>query len=108
MDALDLIARCRQHGAVIELDGDGFVLSASRPLPDELRAALRASRDQVLLCLRAARRGQCTNTVTPHAEHHYEWECDPNSCGCFREFGYPRWCSGMPCRWIWPRKAGGG
>jgi hypothetical protein len=44
----------------------------------------------------------CHNPFTPHSEHEFPWECDPNSCYCYRMFGYPRLCQGVPCRWIWP------
>ena len=106
MDAIDLIAECRKRGAVIDLNGDVFVARTEHPLPGYLREALRASRDQVLLCLRACRPTMCRNPLTPHADHEHPHECDASSCDCFQLFGKPKWCSGIPCRWVWPNGYG--
>ena len=44
----------------------------------------------------------CSNSLTSHERHQLPWECDPTSCTCYRNFGWPFWCGGAPCRWVWP------
>lgn len=44
----------------------------------------------------------CHNPFTPHSSHKHPWECDPNSCYCYKQFGFPEMCRGVPCRWVWP------
>ena len=101
MDAIDLIGECRRHGAVISIEGHGFVVRAQQPLPSDLREALRLKKEEVLACL-AACQPECKNALTPHTTHQFHWECDPLSCACYQLYRYPRWCTGAPCRWVWP------
>lgn len=103
MDIIDLIARCRSMGAVLSVEDESLRVVAPFPLPDDLRSAIRAHKTQVMLCLRSSQKSSCGNPFTPHETHEYPWECDPNTCFCYRDFGYPRLCEGVPCRWVWPQ-----
>ena len=105
MDAIDLIARCRSMGTELSVEDDSILVVGPAPLPDELRAALRANKIQVMLCLRSSLKSICGNPLTPHETHEHPWECDPNTCHCYREFGTSRFCEGVPCRWVWPQDA---
>lgn len=103
MDAIDVIARCRVLGAVLTVERDTLKIRAPKPLPDDLREAVRDNKPQVILCLRSSQRSACSNPNTPHDTHDLPWECDPNSCYCWRVYGEPRICQGVPCRWTFPK-----
>lgn len=78
----------------------------------ELLRELQLRRPDILECLhiRHPRVGVpqylnppgCHNPFTPHESHDYSWECDPDSCYCYKMFGYPRLCQSELCRWVWP------
>jgi len=102
MDAVEVIARCRALGAVLVVDGDALRVRAPAPLPDYLRESLRTNKTQLVLVLKVCQRSTCSNPLTPHSAHELPWECDPDSCYCWRTFLYPRICQGAPCRWVWP------
>ena len=104
MDAIEVIAQCRSLGAVLVSEGDNLRVRAAAPLPDYLRELLRVNKTQVGLVLKLCQRSVCSNPLTPHSTHEHPWECDPNSCTCFRLFGKVFWCQGVPCRWVWPRQ----
>jgi len=108
VDIIDLVARCRSMGAVLSIENESLRIVAPSPLPDDLRSAIRAHKTQVMLYLRLFPKSLCGNPFTPHETHEYPWECDPNTCYCYREFGYPRLCEGVPCRWVWPQGRGEG
>ena len=103
MDVIELINRCRAMGAVLTVEDDSLWVVAPVKLPDDLRTALRESKTQVILCLRLKEKSECHNPLTPHDTHEFPWECDPNTCYCYREYGEPRYCQGVPCRWVWPK-----
>lgn len=103
MDIIDLITRCRSMGAEFSVEDESLRVVAPIPLPDDLRSAIRVNKTQLMVYLRLSQKSSCGNPFTPHATHEFPWECDPNSCHCYREFGYPRLCEGVPCRWVWPR-----
>ena len=96
----ELIAMARDLGAEFELIGDRIKVIAPMPLPDDLMRDLRHRRDEVAGAL--SDRLVCLNPLTPHASHEFYWECDPDQCYCYRQFGRPMLCQGIPCRWIWP------
>jgi hypothetical protein len=102
MDAIDLIAQCRSMGAVLSVEGDSLLVTTPLPLNEDLRAAIRANKHDLLILVRLSQISGCSNPITAHEAHEYPWECDPNSCLCFRDYGYPRFCQGAPCRWVWP------
>lgn len=102
MDAIDVLSECRRLGVRIALDGEDIVAQSRSALPEHVRQELRDNKDQVVLCLRACLPATCNNPLTAHAAHQYSHECQTSSCGCFQNFGEPRWCEGAPCRWIWP------
>ena len=102
MDAVEVITQCRSLGAVLVLEGDNLRVRAAAPLPDYLRELLRVNKAQVGLVLKLCQSSVCSNFLTPHSTHEHPWECDPNSCTCFRLFGKVFWCHGVPCRWVWP------
>jgi hypothetical protein len=104
MDAIELIVECHSLGARFNVENGVLHVMAPKQLPDNLRAELRAHKQQVIMCLNAARPSACSNPFTPHETHEYPWECDPNTCYCYRVYGYPRYCQGVPCRWVWPSK----
>jgi hypothetical protein len=105
MDAVEVIAQCRSLGAVLVSEGDTLRVTAPEPLPDYLRELLRVNKTQVGLVLQLCQRSVCANPLTPHSTHEHPWECDPNSCTCFRLFGKVFWCPGAPCRWVWPAQS---
>ena len=102
MDAVEVIAQCRSLGAVLVPEGDTLRVRAATPLPDYLRELLRVNKTQVGLVLKLCQSTVCSNPLTPHTRHERSWECDPDSCYCWRTFLYPRICQGVPCRWVWP------
>ncbi len=102
MDAIELIAQCHSLGAKLIIENGALRVMAPKPLPDSLRAQLREHKLQVIMCLNASRPSVCSNPFTLHETHEHPWECDPNSCYCYQEFGYPRLCQGAPCRWVFP------
>ena len=56
---MDLLARLRQSGGELQLDGDKLRLRAPKgALPDDLRAALAARRDEIVEFLRRAQGGE--------------------------------------------------
>ena len=104
MDAIELINQCRDIGAVLIVENNKLRVRTPQPLPDNLRVELKEHKLQVIMCLKAARLSVCGNPFTPHETHEFPWECDPNSCYCYREYGYPRLCRGVPCRWVFPNQ----
>jgi hypothetical protein len=104
MDVIELINRCRSLGAVLKVEEDSLLVRAPAKLPDDLRVAIKENKTQVILCLRLSVKTECHNPLTPHETHEYPWECDPNSCYCYRVYGYPHMCPGVPCRWVFPDK----
>jgi TubC N-terminal docking domain len=60
--ALDLLREVSEDGGAVRLDGDTLRLSASEPLPDDLRARLRQHKAEIVALLSAA---EPTNTAAP-------------------------------------------
>lgn len=102
MDAIDLITKCRELGAVLVVEGDQFKVKSNVALPLEIRRGLKSNRTLVLQLLRLMDDTACGNPLTDHGRHEFEWECIADSCMCYREWRRPLLCQGMPCRWIWP------
>ncbi len=101
MNAEAIAQRARELGVTLTVAGDRIRYAPKSATPPDFVDALREHKAEVLQVLRD-REKHCRNSLTPHAGHEYPWECDPNTCYCYREFGYPRMCQGVPCRWVWP------
>ena len=100
MSAEAVIQQAKELGITLTLYGDAIRYqpksAASLDFVDELRkhkAELFALLEQSAIC---------GNLLTPHERHQFPWECVPNSCTCYRNFGWPFWCGGAPCRRVWP------
>jgi len=111
MQVTDLIEQLRQKGVALKVEGHKLRFYPQSAMTPELLAVLRDYKQQVMVYLIHEQRDSpvlfhnpayCHNPFTPHAAHELPWECDPDSCHCYHLYGYPRFCSGAPCRWIWP------
>ena len=102
MDAVDIIAQCREVAAVLTLEGKSVMVRAPRPVPPRQREALESARNAVVACLSACRELACANLHTPHSAHVYSWECEPMACECYCLFKMPKWRGKVSCRWVWP------
>ena len=78
MSGATALARARQAGVVVTLDGDSLALSATRPAPQELLDLLRAYKPEVVELLRCQDRparqvdgtGRNIQPLSPHARAH--------------------------------------
>ena len=101
-----------QKGIMVRLEGERLSLYPSGAITDDLRDAIKIFKPEIIGYLTKLSTCTdlpmylnppgCNNPHTPHTNHENPWECDPDSCYCYKDFGYPRLCQGMPCRWIWP------
>ena len=112
MYVIDLIEQIRQSGIELKVEGTKLRFYPQSAMTPHLLAILRDYKQQVMVYLIRELGApadlyynppSCHNSFTPHASHEYPWECDPHSCYCFHQYGYPRLCQGVPCRWIWPK-----
>ena len=81
MDAVDIIAQCREVAAVLTLEGESVMVRSPRPVPPRQREALESARNAVVACLSA---------------------CRELACECYRLFKMPIWRGKVSCRWVWP------
>lgn len=112
MYVVTLIEQIRQRGVELKVEGSKLRYYPQSAMTPELLALIRDYKQQVMVYL-IYEQGEstvlcnnppyCHNPFTPHASHEFPWECDPNACHCYHKYGYPRFCSGAPCRWIWPK-----
>ncbi len=111
MTVFDLIQEIRCRDMRIEVVDGQIQLGPKSAITPDLRQAVIQNKHQILVYL--VRQGlaslniynnppECHNPFTPHQEHELPRECDPESCDCYRLFGYPHLCQGAPCRWVWP------
>jgi hypothetical protein len=101
-----------QRGIIVKLDGGRLCLYPSSAITEVLLNIIKDNKPEIVRYLTELspvtglplylNPPECHNPFTPHATHELPWECNPYSCYCFKEFGYPRLCQGAPCRWIWP------
>ena len=112
MYVVDLIDNLRRQGIQLRIENGKLCFHPKSAVTPEMLETLRQHKQQVLVYLIHEQGGveslyanppTCHNPFTPHSSHEYTWECDPNSCHCYQRFGYPRYCQGVPCRWIWPQ-----
>jgi len=106
VDTSTILQILRQKGVTVVVEGDRLRFSPKEAVTPELLSALKELKSEIiasLTCSALAGPG-CQNTFTPHDAHKLPWECDPYVCDCYRLFGYPRWCQGVPCRWVWPQE----
>ena len=100
------------QGIILKTDGEHLYFHPKEAMNGELISTLRRNRDSIIehLLTQQGRTKlplylnppQCRNPFTPHSSHEFPWECDPGSCLCYKNYGYPHLCRGVPCRWIWP------
>ena len=100
MNVARLLDRAAELGIVLVLDGDLIRYRPASIAPTDFIEALRENKSCLIEVL--AREARCLNSIVSHKRHEYPWECDPNSCLCYRQYGYPFLCQGMPCRWTFP------
>jgi hypothetical protein len=109
----ELIHEINDHGIQLDIVDGKLRLSPRSAITPDLRQSVLKYKQQILVFLIRQQGGTvipynnpptCHNPFTPHASHKLPWECDPKSCLCYQEFGYPRYCQGAPCRWIWPQE----
>ena len=98
MRAADVLRQAQAHGVEVWAVGEQLRYSP-RDAHAEVLEALRQHKAELLALLRE---GACGNHLTPHKDHEHRWECDPDECYCWRTWRKPRWCQGVPCRWVWP------
>ena len=108
----ELINQLKDKGMHLEVVDGKIYLGPKSAITSEIRTTIEPYKQQILVYLIHEQGGVeslyinppiCHNPFTPHSSHVLPWECDPNSCYCYQHFGYPRFCKGVPCRWIWPR-----
>ncbi len=101
MNATSILDKLNDSGVSVRLERSDIVCRPSNRIPLELKSYIREHKAELIDLLQ----GQlmCGNSLTPHERHELSWECDPNSCTCYRMFGEPFWCAGRPCRWTFPR-----
>lgn len=105
MDVIDLIASARRLGLRISAEGERLIVEGTAtPEAETVVMRLAANKQRILRLLEAASMAEqvCGNPLTPHSAHEHDWECDPESCDCYRQWRKPMWCKGVPCRWVWP------
>jgi len=100
-----------RQGAILKTDGGHLYFHPKEGINKELLERIRLDREMIIehLSRRQGKIGvplylnppQCNNPFTPHYTHEFPWECDPDSCLCYRNYGYPYLCKGVPCRWVW-------
>ena len=100
MDAGKVLEQARTLGITLTRTGDRIRYAPKSKTPHDFVEQLRRHKTEVLDLL--SRAADCRNPHTLHATHAFPWECDPDSCYCFQEFGHPHLCEGVACRWIWP------
>ena len=101
MTADELLKECQLYGAtIVEVSDDRLTFDVPDDFPESLLDALHKHKAELIALLE--RLPICFNPLTPHERHQLPWECDPNTCTCYRNFGWPFWCGGAPCRWVWP------
>jgi len=106
----DILNQLKNNGLELKAKGDRLSYRPISGITPETLQIMRRYKHQLLVYL-IRQQGEstflysnppeCHNPFTPHSDHKYPWECDPNSCYCYREYGYPRYCQGVPCRWVW-------
>lgn len=108
----ELIENIRQKGIELKVEGDKLRFHPQSAVTPEMLDSIRQNKQfiKVYLMWEQGESGlwfnnppHCHNPLTPHASHEFPWECDPHSCHCYHNYGYPRLCQGAPCRWIWPQ-----
>lgn len=112
MDVSDLLGELSRRGVRLVTDGEHLRFKPREAVTMELLEELRQHKGDIITQLRPHQKAkappryqnppECSNSFTPHSEHEFPWECDPNSCYCFQQYGYPHFCQGAPCRWVWP------
>jgi len=100
-----------ERGIKVRLEGERLSLSPSGAVTDDLRDTIRSCKPDIIGYLTRLSPGRglplylnppgCRNPFTPHSVHKFSWECDPDSCYCYKMFGYPLLCQSEPCRWVW-------
>ena len=102
MSASKVLEKANQLGISLELlDGKVRYRPASNTPPDFIEM-LRLNKKEVIHVLTS--RGSCGNPRTPHWTHMIPSRmCNLTSCGCYREYGQPLLCEGIPCPWIFPK-----
>lgn len=112
MFVTQLIDSLKQDGIQLKIEGGKLYFHPKSAMTPDMLHKLRQNKQQILVYLIHEQCDPaslfinppgCHNPFTPHSNHEFPWECDPNSCHCYQYFGYPRYCQGVPCRWIWPR-----
>jgi hypothetical protein len=107
----DILAKVKERGIELKVVKADISYHPKSAMPPELLQSLRQHKQELLVYLtheqdEVAPLYQnppvCHNPFTPHSSHKNIWECELDSCYCYIHFGYPRFCSGAPCRWIWP------
>jgi hypothetical protein len=111
MYVIDLIDKVRNSGIELAVKGNKLRFHPQSAVTPEMLKTLIQYKQQILVYL-MKEHGEpitlysnppiCHNPYTPHSTHSSSQECEPNSCHCYRIFGYPRLCQGVPCRWVWP------
>lgn len=112
MYVTDLINDLKQNDIQLRIENGKLCFHPKSGVTPDILEVLRQYKQQILVYLIRQQGGAeplyinppiCHNPFTPHASHGNPWECDPDSCYCYQHFGYPRFCKGVPCRWIWPK-----
>lgn len=101
MNAASILDNLTDLGVSTRVEGNDLICRPSNKIPLELKPLIREHKAELIELL--VGQPMCGNSLTPHERHQLSWECDPNSCICYRKFGEPFWCGGAPCRWVWPK-----
>lgn len=100
MSVEDVIQKANELGVTLSVSDIRIQYSPKSAAPPEFVELLRENKADLIRLL--VQQGECFNPLTSHERHEHKWECNPYSCMCYRQFGFPRFCEGAPCRWIWP------
>lgn len=112
MNAQDVLEQANRRGIELRVVRDCIRYRPKSKAPAEFVEALRQHKAEIMTYLSQRQKeakpspgldpALCRNPLPPHSAHEYPWECDPNTCLCYRQWQYPRLCQCMPCRWVWP------
>ncbi|MFC1902672.1 hypothetical protein ACFLX4_01200 [Chloroflexota bacterium] len=110
-----LIEALSQHGIELMPDGGRLYFQPRGAATAEIQDPLKQHKQQLIDFINRQPKWSvlqiydnptgCHNPFTPHSTHEFPWECNPDTCYCYKEFGYPRFCQGVPCRWVWTNGA---
>ena len=103
--SIELIREVVGRGGQFVFAHGQMIVHSPEGITEELLTLIKGHREQIEIEVeRAGIAVYCTNLLTSHSTHELPWECNPETCPCYRIFRYPRFCEGVKCRWVWPER----